>query len=93
MIFFMRPILKFYPSPYRILIYAPAYICLSNVRPSTMFIVLYLSYSTFLDRQGKFAGVFQVVRFPNANCLGSAGLNGTCYTESECTAKGTDQVT
>ncbi|XP_023348755.1 uncharacterized protein LOC111717490, partial [Eurytemora carolleeae] len=40
------------------------------------------------DRQGKFAGVFQVVRFPNANCLGSGGLNGTCYTESECTAKG-----
>lgn len=37
-------------------------------------------------RSGKV--LFNVVKFPNAPCAGTSALNGTCYTESECTAKG-----
>ncbi|XP_023330828.1 uncharacterized protein LOC111703186 [Eurytemora carolleeae] len=38
------------------------------------------------DRNGKL--IFSVIRFPNAPCVGSGGFNGTCYTASECSAKG-----
>merc|ERR1711970_725029 len=42
------------------------------------------------ERKGKQAlGVFTVVRFPNVLCSSNtSGRNGTCYTSSECTAKG-----
>ena len=32
--------------------------------------------------------VFSVIKFPNDVCTGQNGLNGTCYTTEECTAKG-----
>jgi len=34
------------------------------------------------------AAIFSVIQFPNSACAGGNGLNGTCYTASECTAKG-----
>jgi len=41
------------------------------------------------DRTGKVLSVFTVVKFPNTVCDSStSGLNGTCYTKSECTTKG-----
>merc|ERR1719323_1603586 len=40
------------------------------------------------DRQSKVFGVFNVVTFPNSACAASNGYNGTCFTSSECTAKG-----
>jgi len=38
-------------------------------------------------RMKKALGIFSVIRFPNSLCVGSAGLNGTCYTAEECSAK------
>merc|ERR1711992_104754 len=38
------------------------------------------------DRNGKVLPVFQVVKFPNDNCVGST-MNGTCYTSEECSSK------
>ena len=32
--------------------------------------------------------MFSVVKFPNSECTGQNGYNGTCYTKDECTAKG-----
>ena len=32
--------------------------------------------------------MFSVIKFPNDVCTGQNGLNGTCYTSEECTAKG-----
>jgi len=40
------------------------------------------------ERGSRQMGVFTVVKFPNDICSGSNSLNGTCYTSSECTAKG-----
>lgn len=41
------------------------------------------------ERKKKVLSVFTVVKFPNTACDSStSGRNGTCYTESECTAKG-----
>merc|ERR1712223_96906 len=37
-------------------------------------------------RDGKVLPVFQVVKFPNDNCIG-ATMNGTCYTSEECSSK------
>ena len=31
--------------------------------------------------------IFQVVRFPNTICGAADGRNGTCYTNSECSAR------
>jgi len=39
-------------------------------------------------REDRVLSVFNVVTFPNAACGASNGYNGTCYTSSECTAKG-----
>merc|ERR1711862_323762 len=39
-------------------------------------------------REYRVLSVFNVVTFPNAACGASNGYNGTCYTSSECTAKG-----
>ena len=39
------------------------------------------------ERDGK-QSIFQVVRFPNEVCASSSGVNGTCYTASECTSRG-----
>jgi len=40
-------------------------------------------------RSEKQLSVFTVVKFPNSVCLSStSGRNGTCYTQSECAAKG-----
>merc|ERR1719220_1583251 len=41
--------------------------------------------SSRLDRQ---FSVFNVVTFPNSVCAANSGYNGTCYSSSECTAKG-----
>jgi len=41
------------------------------------------------NRTQKALSVFTVVKFPNTACSSSTtGRNGTCYTNSECTAKG-----
>merc|ERR550532_1503671 len=41
------------------------------------------------SRSEKQLSVFTVVKFPNSVCLSStSGRNGTCYTQSECAAKG-----
>ena len=40
-----------------------------------------------LERDGR-QSIFQVVRFPNDVCAASSGLNGTCYTASECSSLG-----
>uniref|UniRef100_A0A7R9NGL3 CUB domain-containing protein n=1 Tax=Argulus foliaceus TaxID=509924 RepID=A0A7R9NGL3_9CRUS len=39
------------------------------------------------DREGKFS-IFTVVKFDNAACTTSTGLNGTCFTAKECTNVG-----
>lgn len=39
-------------------------------------------------RDEKLISTFQVVRFPNDNCVGSNSRNGTCYTSQECSSKG-----
>merc|ERR1711862_235887 len=39
-------------------------------------------------REDRVLSVFNVVTFPNSACGASNGFNGTCYTSSECTAKG-----
>jgi len=36
----------------------------------------------------RFLSLFSVVRFANAFCYGSNGLNGTCYTSAECAGLG-----
>merc|ERR1711971_486829 len=36
------------------------------------------------DKQPKNIGIFNVVRFPNAACVGSNSNMGTCYTAEEC---------
>lgn len=38
-------------------------------------------------RKQKLISTFQVVRFPNDNCVGSNTRNGTCYTSQECSSK------
>merc|ERR1740137_3297 len=41
------------------------------------------------ERIKKQLGVFTVVKFPNTACnSATTGRNGTCYTASECSAKG-----
>ncbi len=40
------------------------------------------------DRDGRVLSVFNVVTFPNTACGALNGYNGTCYTASECEAKG-----
>ena len=40
------------------------------------------------SRGEKALSVFNVVTFPNSACGASNGYNGTCYTSSECEAKG-----
>merc|ERR1712018_359669 len=39
-------------------------------------------------RDGKALSVFNVVTFPNSACGATNGYNGTCFTTSECEAKG-----
>merc|ERR1719443_1431846 len=60
-------------------------------------VVLYLaafgSKSVYADedissKDGRVLSVFNVVTFPNSACGASNGYNGTCFTSSECTAKG-----
>jgi len=43
------------------------------------------SLNSRLDRQ---FSVFNVVTFPNSVCAATSGYNGTCFSSSECTAKG-----
>jgi len=43
---------------------------------------------TETDREGKLFSVFQIVKFNNDACNAVDGTLGTCYTASECTAKG-----
>ena len=44
--------------------------------------------SNSTTRQNKFLSVFTVVKFPNDACGSTSGLNGTCYTSSECESLG-----
>lgn len=39
-------------------------------------------------RQDKTLSVFNVVKFPNSVCAATSGYNGTCFSSSECIAKG-----
>ena len=39
------------------------------------------------ERVEKALNVFSVIKFPNDECTGSNGLNGTCYTADECSNK------
>jgi len=48
-----------------------------------------LAHNVSNSRAPKQLSVFTVVKFPNEVCLSStSGRNGTCYTQSECAAKG-----
>jgi len=50
--------------------------------------VCLLSFSFGLaNRNPKFFSIFQIIKFENAACAGST-RNGTCFTDSECEAKG-----
>jgi len=40
------------------------------------------------ERDEKFLSVFQIVKFNNDACNAVDGLEGTCYTDAECKAKG-----
>merc|ERR1719350_2626769 len=42
------------------------------------------------ERAGKTFSLFSIVQFPNQQCTGSSSTStyGTCYTSSECSAKG-----
>ena len=52
-----------------------------------MYLLVYVGVLLYLC--GQVAGnVFSVVKFPNSECTGQNGYNGTCYTKDECTAKG-----
>ena len=50
--------------------------------------VVFASAETQVERDGKVLSVFNVVTFPNSACGASNGYNGTCFTSSECEAKG-----
>merc|ERR1719391_779684 len=32
--------------------------------------------------------LFSIVNFPNSACMGSSGIEGTCYTASQCSSRG-----
>lgn len=59
-----------------------------------LFFIFSLSNGAILEpqpegsRQERVLSVFNVVRFPNDPCGASNGRNGTCFTASECSAKG-----
>ena len=38
-------------------------------------------------RQGRFLNLFSVIRFSNTPCSTRLGLNGTCYTEKQCSER------
>merc|ERR1712183_1229699 len=40
------------------------------------------------SRDGKVFSIFNVIKFPNTECAGTNSLNGTCYTNTECTSLG-----
>ena len=40
------------------------------------------------NRTAKVLSVFNVISFPNDVCYAESGLNGTCFTSSECASKG-----
>ena len=44
--------------------------------------------SSSSSRQDRFLSVFTVVKFPNDACGSTSGLNGTCYTSSQCESLG-----
>ena len=65
------------------------------LRGSFLFLLtfLHLTYSssrnkTTSPREDKFLSVFTVVKFPNDACGSTSGLNGTCYTSSQCETLG-----
>ena len=58
-----------------------------------MYLAAFGSKSVYADedissKDGRVLSVFNVVTFPNSACGASNGYNGTCFTSSECTAKG-----
>ena len=58
-------------------------LCLLNLR------VTYSRNDTASSsREDKFLSVFTVVKFPNDPCGSTSGLNGTCYTNSQCESLG-----
>jgi len=40
-----------------------------------------------IKRHRKAIGIFNVVKFPNAPCIGSGNNNGTCFTSEECATR------
>eukprot|EP00095_Tigriopus_kingsejongensis_P003561 maker-scaffold877_size102761-snap-gene-0.12 protein:Tk03561 transcript:maker-scaffold877_size102761-snap-gene-0.12-mRNA-1 annotation:"PREDICTED: uncharacterized protein LOC100161421" len=52
--------------------------------------LLFLQYTETQNssRDGRLVSLFQIVRFPNDPCIGTASKNGTCYTADECSTKG-----
>ena len=55
-----------------------------------IFLILHIleNYASNTTREDKFLSVFTVVKFPNDACGSSSGLNGTCYTSSQCESLG-----
>ena len=51
------------------------------------FLYCFAAAEAQLERDSR-QSIFQVVRFPNEVCASSSGVNGTCFTASECTSKG-----
>merc|ERR1711894_227911 len=39
------------------------------------------------SRHGRFLNLFSVIRFSNTPCSTRLGINGTCYTEKQCTER------
>ena len=45
------------------------------------------SHQTNKTRHGRFLNLFSVIRFSNTPCSTRLGLNGTCYTEKQCSER------
>ena len=39
------------------------------------------------SRHGRFLNLFSVIRFSNTPCSTRLGINGTCYTEKQCSGE------
>lgn len=64
--------IKYYTICVLLAFVGPCVLCVDNIEET---------------REQKLISTFQVVRFPNDNCVGSNSRNGTCYTSQECSSK------
>ena len=46
------------------------------------FCLCFLNFCVFLKEN-----LFSIVNFPNSPCVGTSGIEGTCYTASQCTSR------